>query len=52
LGGGGGWLGQSLLRQGIDDFIAAYNPQAHPFEWRKVKVHAKTLSGKYSNLIK
>jgi len=40
------------LRQGIDQFVAAYNPQAHPFEWRKVKVHPKTLAGKYSNLNK
>lgn len=38
------------LRQAMDDFIAAYNPEAHPFEWRKVKVHAKTLSSKYPNL--
>jgi transposase len=42
----------SDLREAMDNFIAAYNPQAHPFEWRKVKVHAKTLSGKYSNLNK
>ncbi len=40
------------LRQAIDAFIAAYNPGAHPFEWRKVKVSAKSLSGKYANLIK
>jgi len=36
----------------MDKFIAAYNPQAHPFEWRKVKVHPKTLSGKYADLNK
>jgi len=40
------------LRQAMDKFIAAYNPQAHPFEWRKVKVHPKTLSGKYAYLNK
>jgi transposase len=40
------------LRQAMDAFITAYNPAAHPFEWRKVKVSAKTLSGKYSNLNK
>ncbi len=40
------------LRQAMDKFIAAYNPQAHPFEWRKVKVHPKTLSGKYADLNK
>jgi transposase len=40
------------LRQAMDAFIAAYNPQAQPFEWRKVKVYAKTLSGKYADLNK
>jgi len=40
------------LRQAMDKFIAAYNPQAHPFEWRKVKVHPKTLPGKYADLNK
>lgn len=40
------------LRQAMDAFIAAYNPDAHPFEWRKVKVTAKTLPGKYANLSK
>jgi transposase len=42
----------SDLRQAMDDFISAYNPQAQPFEWRKVKVHAKTPSGKYADLNK
>jgi len=40
------------LRQAMDKFIAASNPQAHPLEWRKVKVHPKTLSGKYADLNK
>lgn len=40
------------LRQAMDAFIAAYNPTAHPFEWRKVNVSAKTPSGKYSDLNK
>ena len=44
--------GVKQLRQAMDDFIAAYNPQAHPFEWRKVKVSAKSFSGKYADLIK
>lgn len=44
--------GVKQLRQAMDNFIAAYNPQAHPFEWRKVKVFAKSVSGKYANLIK
>jgi transposase len=36
----------------IDAFIAAYNQTATPFAWTKLKVSAKTLSGKYANLIK
>ncbi len=44
--------GVDELRTAIDAFIAAYNPQAHPFEWRKVKVEAKTMAGKYSHLNK
>jgi len=40
------------LRQALDDFIAAYNPKAHPFAWTKVKVRQKKLVNKYSNLIK
>jgi transposase len=42
----------SALREAMDAFIAAYNPTAHPFEWRKVNVRAKTPSGKYANLNK
>ena len=40
------------LRQAIDDFIAAYNPRAHPFSWTKVKVRQKKLADKYANLTK
>jgi transposase len=40
------------LRQAIDDFIAAYNPKAHPFAWTKVKVRQKKLSDKYADLNK
>jgi len=29
------------VREAIDRFIAAYNPRAHPFEWRKAVVHQK-----------
>jgi transposase len=36
----------------IDAFIASYNQTATPFAWTKVKVSAKTLNGKYANLIK
>lgn len=31
------------LREAIDAFIAAYNPAAAPFQWRKAIVHQKTL---------
>ena len=40
------------LRQAIDDFIAAYNPKAHPFAWTKVKVSQKKLAHKYADLNK
>ena len=40
------------LRQAIDEFIAAYNPKAHPFAWTKVKVRQKKLASKYADLNK
>jgi transposase len=40
------------LRQAIDDFIAAYNPRAHPFAWTKVRVRQKKFVDKYANLTK
>ena len=40
------------LRQAIDDFIAAYNPKAHPFAWTKVRVRQKKFADKYANLTK
>jgi hypothetical protein len=40
------------LRARIDDFIAAYNQTAAPFEWTKVKVFPKTPESKYANLCK
>jgi hypothetical protein len=36
----------------IDAFIAAYNQEAAPFEWTRIKVNAKTFTGKYANLFK
>ena len=30
------------LRKHMDDFIAAYNQTAHPFEWKKQVVFQKT----------
>jgi transposase len=38
------------LTSQIDAFIAAYNEEAAPFEWTRVRVNAKTFAGKYANL--
>ena len=38
------------LRQAIDAFVAAYNPTATPFQWRKAKVHPKGLTSRISDL--
>jgi transposase len=38
------------LRQAIDAFIAAYNPTATPFQWRKATVHAKGLAPRITDL--
>lgn len=38
------------LREAIDHFIAAYNEEAAPFEWRKAKVHAVPLRHYYADL--
>lgn len=38
------------LRQAIDDFVAAYNQTAAPFEWRKAVVFPSAPASKYSNL--
>jgi transposase len=38
------------LRQAIDAFIAAYNPTATPFHWRKAKVHPKGLASRITDL--
>lgn len=40
------------VREAIDRFIAAYNPHAHPFEWRKAVVHQKRPGLKFANLCK
>ena len=40
------------LRTAIDEFIAVYNPAAHPFAWTKVDVRPKSLSSKYADLNK
>ena len=38
------------LRNAIDAFIAAYNPKAHPFEWKKQKVYQGRLHNTYAEL--
>ena len=38
------------LRNHIDTFIEAYTNNAHPFEWRKLKVKNKEFETKYSDL--
>jgi len=38
------------VRQAIDKFIAAYNPQATPFEWRKKTITSTNLKHHYADL--
>jgi len=38
------------LRQAIDDFVAVYNQNAAPFEWKKAVVFPSRPQSKYSNL--
>lgn len=38
------------LRQAIDAFIAAYNPTAIPFQWRKATIRPKTLATRLTDL--
>jgi transposase len=38
------------VRRAIDRFVAAYNPDAVPFEWTKREVHQVELSHTYANL--
>ena len=40
------------LRQAIEDFVAAYNPSASPFRWRKREVHGSQLRNTIVNLRK
>jgi len=40
------------LRRAMDEFIAAYNEQAAPFEWKKAVVHPKGLRTSYAELFK
>ena len=38
------------VREAIDDFVEAYNPNAAPFEWTKKKVHPVPLKNNYVEL--
>ena len=38
------------VREAIDRFLAAYNAQAAPFEWRKAQVHSVGLKQYYGDL--
>jgi transposase len=44
--------GPKQLREAIDRYVEAYNPEAAPFEWKKAVVHPKGLSHTYANLCK
>ena len=48
----GSFISPKQVRDAIDRFIAAYNPEAHPFEWRKAVVHQKQPGFKFANLCK
>jgi transposase len=47
---GSSFTSPQQLRNHIDDFIAAYNQSAHPFEWSKQTVFQKRPKMSYSNL--
>jgi len=47
---GGSFTSPRQVREAIDRFIAAYNPQAVPFEWRKRQVHSVGLKQSYADL--
>jgi hypothetical protein len=47
---GASFTSPAQLRQAIDDFIAVYNPDAVPFEWRKRVVHPVPLARRYADL--
>lgn len=49
---GASFTSPQQLRQAIDDFVASYNQNAAPFEWKKTIVFPSSLQSKYSNLCK
>jgi len=46
---GASFTSTKQLRERIDAFIAAYNPEAHPFEWTKQVVFSKHPRAKYAH---
>lgn len=49
---GGSFISPRQVREAIDRFIAAHNPKAGPFEWRKQMVHPVPLKRHYADLCK
>jgi transposase len=47
---GASFTSPQQLRKAIDNFVAAYNEKAAPFEWRKAVVFPSGLRKKYSDL--
>ena len=47
---GASFTSPQQLRQAIDEFVQAWNPQTAPFEWTKGEVHPKGFKSNYSNL--
>ncbi len=47
---GASFTSPQQVRDAIDSFIAAYNQQAAPFEWRKASVHPVPLKHTYADL--
>lgn len=49
---GASWNSPYQIRRAIDAFVEVYNEEAHPFEWKKVKVHQGKLKDNYADLCK
>ncbi len=47
---GASFTSPGQLRKHMDEFIAAYNQTAHPFEWKKQTVFQKHPKTRYANL--
>jgi hypothetical protein len=47
---GANFISPQEVRNAIDRFIAAYNQEAAPFEWKKTKVPPVNLKNKYADL--